>query len=71
MANAPADEVQTDQQQQKEQITLTLPDGSERTHPQGVTGYEAARDIGAGLARAALGVKVDGEVKCNSHLCWL
>lgn len=53
------DDVVADEQQ----ITLTLPDGSERTHPKGVTGLEATRDIGAGLARAALGVKVNGEVR--------
>ena len=44
-------------------VTLTLPDGSERTHPKGTTGLDATRDIGAGLARDALAVKVDGEVR--------
>ncbi|PSQ98516.1 MAG: threonine--tRNA ligase [Bacteroidetes bacterium QS_9_68_14] len=53
----------TDPQIEKQRITLTLPDGSERTHPEGTTGLEATRDIGAGLARDALAVKVDGEVR--------
>ncbi|PSQ80305.1 MAG: threonine--tRNA ligase, partial [Bacteroidetes bacterium QS_8_68_15] len=54
-------DVQTEQQQQ--QITIRLPDGSERTHPKGATGYDVAEDIGAGLARDALAVKVGGEVR--------
>lgn len=41
-------------------ITLTLPDGSTRTYPAGTTGEEVAASIGAGLAKAALGMKVDG-----------
>jgi len=43
-------------------ITITLPDGSTRTFEAGVTGYEVAADIAKGLARAALAVKVNGEV---------
>ncbi len=43
-------------------ITITLPDGSERTFEEGVTGYDIAADIAMGLARNALAVKVDGEV---------
>jgi threonyl-tRNA synthetase len=46
-----------------DQITITLPDGSTRTHAQGVTGAEVAADIGPGLAKAALAVKVDGEMR--------
>lgn len=42
-------------------ITLTLPDGSTRSYPAGTTGEEVAMSIGAGLAKAALGMKVDGE----------
>jgi threonyl-tRNA synthetase len=45
-----------------DQITITLPDGSARTHARGVTGAEVAADIGPGLAKAALAVKVDGEI---------
>ncbi len=46
-----------------EQITITLPDGSARTHVRGVTGADIAADIGPGLAKSALAVKVDGEVR--------
>ena len=46
-----------------DQITITLPDGSARTHARGVTGAEIAADIGPGLAKAALAVKVDGEIR--------
>lgn len=41
-------------------ITITLPDGSTRTYTKGVTGEEIALSIGAGLAKAAVGVKVNG-----------
>ena len=44
-------------------ITITLPDGSERSYPAGATGYDVAASIGAGLARAALAIKVDGTVQ--------
>ncbi len=43
-------------------IRLRLPDGSEREAAAGVTGGDVARDIGPGLARAAIAAKVDGEV---------
>ena len=46
-----------------DQITITLPDGSARTHARGVTGADVAADIGPGLAKAALAVKVDGEIR--------
>ena len=42
-------------------ITITLPDGSTREHEQGVTAGEIASSIGAGLGKAALAAKVDGE----------
>jgi len=42
-------------------ITITLPDGSERSLPQGATGTTLAESIGPGLAKAALVVDVDGE----------
>tara|TARA_A100001037_G_scaffold115862_1_gene105468 strand:- start:18 stop:1970 length:1953 start_codon:yes stop_codon:yes gene_type:complete len=45
------------------QITISLPDGSARTFVGPVTGAEIAADIGSGLAKAALAVKVDGEVR--------
>ena len=40
-----------------------LPDGTELALPDGATGADAAAAIGPGLARAALAVKVDGEVR--------
>jgi threonyl-tRNA synthetase len=40
-----------------------LPDGTELTLAEGATGADAAAAIGAGLARAALAVKVDGELR--------
>src|ERR687884_2341065 len=42
---------------------VTLPDGTRLDLPDGATGADAAAAIGAGLARAALAVKVDGEVR--------
>lgn len=43
-------------------IRLTLPDGSVREATAGITGGEVARDIGPGLARAAIAARVNGEV---------
>src|SRR4051794_12082303 len=42
-------------------VTITLPDGTAREYPTGVTGEEIAASIGRGLAKAALGARVDGE----------
>ena len=44
-------------------ISLTLPDGSVRRFDHPVSGKELAAGIGAGLAKAALAVRVDGEMK--------
>jgi threonyl-tRNA synthetase len=44
-------------------IRVTLPDGSSREVPAGTTGAELARQIGPGLARAALAIKVNGQVR--------
>lgn len=41
-------------------ITITLPDGSSRSYAAGVTGEEVAASIGAGLAKAAVAMKIDG-----------
>ena len=41
---------------------ITLPDGSQRQFPGPVTVAEVAASIGAGLAKAALGGKVDGKL---------
>jgi len=43
-------------------VTLTLPDGSKREYPGPVTGAQVAADIGPGLAKAALAVKINGEL---------
>src|SRR5689334_17992063 len=42
-------------------ITVTLPDGSERSVPQGTTPLDVANAIGPRLAKAALAAKADGE----------
>jgi threonyl-tRNA synthetase len=42
---------------------ITLPDGSKRTYDKPVTAAQVAADIGAGLAKAAVGAKVDGELR--------
>ncbi len=47
---------------------ITLPDGSQRSFAQPVTVAEVAQSIGAGLARAALAGKVDGQLVDTSHL---
>jgi threonyl-tRNA synthetase len=41
-------------------VNITLPDGSQRSFEQAVTVFDVAASIGAGLAKAALGGKVDG-----------
>ena len=48
-------------------ITITLPDGSSREYPQALTVAEVATSIGAGLAKAALAGKVDGQLVDTSH----
>jgi threonyl-tRNA synthetase len=40
---------------------LTLPDGAVRSYEEGSTGLDVATSIGAGLARAAVAVTLDGE----------
>ncbi|WNJ21523.1 threonine--tRNA ligase [Pontibacter sp. G13] len=44
-------------------INIQLPDGSQRQFEPGVTGEAIARDISEGLARNALAIKVNGEVR--------
>ena len=48
-------------------IQITLPDASKREFPQSVTVAEVAASIGTGLAKAALGGKVDGKVVDASY----
>ena len=41
-------------------MKLTFPDNSIRELPKGSSGYDLANDIGAGLAKAAVAIEVDG-----------
>ena len=43
-------------------IQLIFPDGSVHEHPEGVSGLDVASSIGARLAKAAVAVKLDGEL---------
>ena len=42
-------------------VAITLPDGSKKQFDGPISGMEVAESIGAGLAKAALAVIVDGE----------
>ena len=44
-------------------MDYVLPDGTALSLPDGATGADAAAAIGPGLARAALAIKVDGELR--------
>ena len=44
-------------------ITVKLPDGNPLELPDGATGADAAAAIGPGLAKAALAISVDGELR--------
>src|ERR1044071_9211481 len=44
-------------------MNVVLPDGTSKELQDGATGADLAASIGEGLARAALAVKVDGEVR--------
>lgn len=43
-------------------IKITLPDGTIKEFPKGVTGMEIAKSISEGLARNALSIEVNGEI---------
>src|SRR5436190_8876595 len=45
------------------EIRVTLPDGSEKRVPAGSTGADLAKAIGPGLAKAAIAVRVNGDVR--------
>ena len=45
------------------QIELTLPDGSVREYAAGTTGLQVAESIGKGLAKAAVGIELNGAVQ--------
>jgi threonyl-tRNA synthetase len=44
-------------------IQVSLPDGTTRTFPRGVTPMDVAASIGPGLAKAAIAARVDGELR--------
>lgn len=44
------------------EVKITLPDGSSRNYPSGVTGMAIAQSISEGLARNALSIEVNGEI---------
>ena len=44
-------------------MKVALPDGTQLELAEGATGADAAMAIGEGLARAALGIRVDGELR--------
>ncbi|MDA5192976.1 threonine--tRNA ligase [Govanella unica] len=49
-------------------VAITLPDGSVRRYERPVSGAEIAADIGPGLAKAALALRIDGDVKDLTHV---
>jgi threonyl-tRNA synthetase len=49
-------------------ISVTLPDGSQRQFDHPISIFDIANDIGAGLARAALAGKVNGQLVDTSHI---
>ncbi len=44
-------------------VAITLPDGSVRQYEGPVTGLDVAKDIGPGLAKAALAIRIDGVMR--------
>ena len=44
-------------------VKISLPDGSVREYSQGVKGSEIASSISEGLARVALAIEVNGEIR--------
>jgi threonyl-tRNA synthetase len=44
-------------------ITISLPDGSKREYPKGSKGSDIAKSISEGLARVALAIEVNGEIR--------
>jgi threonyl-tRNA synthetase len=49
-------------------VAITLPDGKVRSYDAPVTGLAVATDIGPGLAKAALAVRIDGVLADLSQL---
>ena len=50
------------------EITITLPDGSQKQAPVGISGLEIASMIGSGLAKAAIAFSVNGEQRDLSDI---
>ena len=48
---------------EKSDITVTLPDGAKKSFPSGVTGMDVAMSIGEGLAKAAIAISINGELR--------
>jgi threonyl-tRNA synthetase len=46
-----------------EMMEITLPDGAKREYNPGATGMDVALSIGAGLAKAALAIEINGELR--------
>ncbi|MXW91412.1 MAG: threonine--tRNA ligase [Rhodospirillaceae bacterium] len=63
LAVEPADRPAADENPADRPVGISLPDGSIRRFPAPVTGAEVAAAIGPGLAKAALAVRVDGELR--------
>ena len=45
------------------EISITFPDGNVRKFPEGTTGFEIAKSISEGLARNALAIELNGEIR--------
>lgn len=52
-----------EQAQSAKQVTIKYPDGSEHPFPAGSTGMDVANAISRGLAKEAVAIKIDGEVR--------
>lgn len=62
MAVKAEDSIQGESAKTSDSIQLILPDGTEKVCPVGITGLDVVRQIGAGLARAAVAMKLNGKV---------
>lgn len=45
------------------QINITLPDGSVKAYPKGITALEVAQSISEGLARSVIAAKINGKIR--------
>ncbi len=53
--------------QKNNMIKITLPDGAVRDYQSGITGMDIAKDISTSLAKACVGIKINGEI-CDLSL---